>query len=266
VSTLYFPQLATGSISQFPGRKQILQRTIVNRTPGIGTVKMADPEGAAKRWDLRYSGLTDAELAALHDLFSACEGRLRDFVFPDPFGNLLRWTEDLSNSVWQGSVQTSAGIEDPNGGTSAWRLTNAAQAAQSLTQSVDAPGWYRYAFSLWVRSISTGTVTLRLENSDGFIAAQRLVSTDWERICVSGGVPGNAEEIRCCIELPLACAVDVFGPQLEAQADASGYRKTAGTSGVYTARFDQDEFECISNGPDNHSARIRVVSVRGITT
>jgi hypothetical protein len=266
VSTLYFPQLVTGSISQFPGRKRILQRTVVNRTPGNGVVKMADPEGSEKRWDLRYDGITDDEFLALYDLFHACEGRLRNFVFPDPFGNLLRWTEDLSNSVWQGSMQTSAGMEDPNGGTSAWRLTNAAQAVQSLTQNVDAPGWYRYAFSVWVRSNSVGTVTLRLENSDGVVAAQRSVSAGWDRICVSGAIPGSAEENRCCIELPLACTLDVFGPQLEAQADASGYRKTTSTPGTYTARFDQDELECISNGPNNHSARIRVVALRGITT
>ena len=41
----------------------------------------------------------------------------------------------------------------------------------------------------------------------------------------------TSEEIRCCIEVPAACAVDVFGPQLEAQADASGYRKTHETGG-----------------------------------
>ena len=28
---------------------------------------------------------------------------------------------------------------------------------------------------------------------------------------------------------------------------------------MYTARFDQDEFECISYGSDNHSVRLRVV-------
>jgi hypothetical protein len=266
VSTLYFPQLATGNISQFPGRKYVMQRTVVNRAPGNRAVKMADPEAATKRWDLRYSGLTDAELGALQDLFIACEGRLRSFVFPDPFGNLLRWTEDLSKSVWQGSLQISGGIEDPNGQTSAWRLTNAAQASLSLTQSVDAPGWYRYAFSSWVRSNSTAAVTLRLENDEGVVAVRYPVSADWKRIYASGEIPGSAEEIRCCIEVPAACAVDVFGPQLEAQAGASGYRKATGTSGVYRTRFDQDDFECVSNGLDNNSARLRLVTVREVTT
>jgi hypothetical protein len=264
VSTLYFPQLATGSLSQFPARKHILQRTVLNRAPGNSAVKMADPEGASKTWDLRYDGLTDAELAALQDLFRACEGKLGNFVFPDPFGNLLRWTEDLSKSVWQGSMQTSAGIEDPNGGTAAWRLTNAAQAAQALKQSVDTPGWYRYAFSLWARSASASTISLRLENGDGVVSAERPISREWERFSLSGEIAGAAEELRCSVEVPAACAVDMFGPQLDAQADASGYRKASGTSGVYTARFDQDEFECVSNGPDNHSVRIRVAAVREI--
>ncbi len=265
MSTLYFPQLATGSISQFPSRKHTLLRTSVNRTPGNGTVKMADPEFASKIWDLQYDGLSDAELASLQELFDACEGRLQNFVFPDPFGNLLRWSEDLSDSVWQGSVQASDGLEDPLGETSAWRLTNAAQAPQALTQNIDAPGWYRYTFSLWARSTSTDNVRLRLENADGVVVSARGISAAWERICVSGNIPGTTEEIRCCIELPAACTLEVFGPQLEAQSDASGYRRTRGTSGVYTARFDQDEFECISNGVDNHSVRVRVIAGTKVT-
>ena len=265
MSTLYFPQLSTGSIAQFPSRKHILQRTIVNLAPGNSVVKMADPDFAAKIWDLQYNGLTDSELASLQDLFDACEGRLRSFVFADPFGNLLRWTEDLSKSVWQSALQVSEGIEGPLSGSTAWRLTNAAQAAQSITQSVDAPGWYRYAFSVWVRSNSTSKITLRLESSDGIVLAPQPVSTAWDRVCVSGNISGTSEEIRCSLEVPPACAVDAFGPQLDAQPDASGYRSTRAEGGVYTARFDQDEFECISNGFNNHSVRLRIAAAKQVT-
>jgi hypothetical protein len=228
-------------------------------------VKMPDPEFASKIWDLQYDGLSDVELASIQELFEACEGRLRNFVFSDPFGNLLRWSEDLSKSVWQGSVQTSDGLEDPSGGTSAWRLTNAAQAPQALTQTIDAPGWYQYTFSLWVRSTSTENVRLRLENADGAVVSPRRISAAWERISVSGSIQGADEEIRCCIELPPACTLEVFGPQLEPQSGTSGYRRARGTSGVYTARFDQDEFECISNGVDNHSVRLRVIAAAKVS-
>lgn len=266
MSNLYYPQLATGAIAQYPSRKMMQRRTIVNRSQGDRAVKMADPEGSGMRWELGYSGLTDAEIAGLEDLFKAAEGRLRSFVFLDPSGNLLRWTEDLSKSVWQGSTQVMGDIEDPEGGNAASRITNAAQAAQRLSQTIDAPGWYWYSFSLWVRSSSTNHVILGIETADGEIAVSRPVSPEWEAVHVSGAIAGEAETLRCFVELPAASALDVYGLQLDAQRDSSGYRKTTDTSGVYLARFDQDEFECVSYGPDNHSISLQIVTVRKATT
>jgi hypothetical protein len=265
VSTLYYPQLSTGSISQFPTRKHILERTIVNRALSGRVVKMADPEGGISRWELSYSGLTDAELAALQDLFAACEGRLRTLVFLDPCGNLLRWTDAPTNPVWQTSMQILGEIEDPNGGASAWRVTNAAQAAQSFTQSANIPGWYRYTFSVWSRSSSTDHLVLKLANADGAVEVSRSISEVWQQVSISGEIPGEDSEIRCSIEIPAACAVDLYGPQLDAQSDASGYCRSNDRSGAYVARFDQDEFECITYGPDNHSTTVRLVSVREVT-
>lgn len=265
MSTLYFPQLASGSISQFPSRKHISQRTVLNQTPGNGTVKMSDPEAGTRRWELGYTGLTDTEMGTLEALFAACEGRLRTFVFIDPCGNLLRWTEELSNSVWQTSLLTAGDIEDPNGSAGAWRLTNGAQAPQAISQTVDAPGWYRYAFSVWVRSGSASWLDLRLSNADGAIQVRRAVSETWQRISVAGEIEGGDDKIRCAIELPPASAVEIFGPQLDAQRDAAGYRKNLDKPGVWTARFDQDALECVSYGPDNHSAQIEVVTVREVT-
>lgn len=237
----------------------------MNRSQGNRAVKMADPEGSMSEWELDYSGLTDAETSSLSDLFEACEGRLRSFVFLDPSGNLLRWTEDFSKSVWQGSLLVSGSIQDPDGGDAASRLTNAAQASQEMSQSVDAPGWFQYSFSVWVRSESADHVTLRLETADGSISAVRPVAATWGRVSVSGSIPGSADSIRCLIGIPAASALDVYGAQLEAQKDASGYRKNTDIPGVYTARFDQDEFECMSYGPDNHSTSLRIVTVREVT-
>jgi hypothetical protein len=266
VSIHYFPQLATGTICQFPSRKDTLERTVLNRTPGNTVVKMADPEAESTRWELAYGGLTDEEISRLEDLFIACEGRLRTFMFVDPFGNLLRWTEDLSNPVWESSMQTARSSEDPLDGMPGWRVVNAAQAPQIIAQSVDAPGWYRYAFSVWVRSESTQSIVLRLDNADGSLSVRRPVASNWERIVISGDIAGESDYVRCCIEVPAACAVDLYGPQLEAQIDASGYRKNTDLAGVYTARFDQDMFGCVSNGPDNHAVRLQVVTVRGVTS
>ena len=263
MSTLYFPQLATGAICQFPSRKDILERIVLNRSPGNRVVKMADPEAGSARWDLTYVGLTDEEIGRLEELFIACEGRLRTFLFVDPFGNMLRWTEDLTNSVWESSMQVSPANDDALGGNSGWRVVNASQAVQSIKQRVDSPGWYRYAFSVWVRSESTESIRLRLDNPDGSMSVMRPVTPNWERIVISGDIAGESDYIRCSIEIPAACAVDLYGPQLESQRDASGYRKNTDTAAACTARFDQDSLVCTSDGPDNNSVRLQVVTTRG---
>jgi hypothetical protein len=158
-------------------------------------------------------------------------------------------------------MQVVGGQEDPAGGTAAARVTNAAQAAQSITQTVDAPGTFRYTFSVWVRSLSAASVGLRLHNTTGSIAVTRPVLDEWQRITVSGELQGG-DDIAVAVEIPAACAVDIYGPQLEPQSDASGYRHATDSSGVYRARFDQDEFEQVTNGPDDHAVRIRVREVR----
>src|ERR671910_288909 len=97
---LYFPQLATGASAQFPLEWRLIRRTIVNRTADGTLLKLDDPNAAGIAWSLRYQGLTEAERAALEALFHDTEGRLQTFLFLDPRGNLLTWTEDLSKPVW----------------------------------------------------------------------------------------------------------------------------------------------------------------------
>jgi hypothetical protein len=158
-------------------------------------------------------------------------------------------------------MQVVAGQEDPVGGSGAARITNAAQAAQSVAQTVDAPGTLCYTFSVWVRSHSAASVGLRLQNTTGSNAVTHPVSTEWQRITVSGQLQ-DGDDIAVAVDIPGACAVEIYGPQLEPQSDASGYRQATDSSGVYRARFDQDEFEQITHGPDDHAVRIRVREVR----
>ena len=226
---------------------------------------MADPEAGTHHWSLSYTGLTDEEIEKLQSLFFACEGKLRDFVWLDPLGNLLRWTEDLSKPVWQSSMMSAPNIEDPDGGTRAWRITNAAQAGQDLGQAISAPGWFHYSFGVWVRSESTDAIELRITTGDGAIGAIRSVSRTWEPVSVSAQIAGNSEEVRCSIQIPAASAIEFYGPHFNAQRDVSGYRKNTSTSGIFMARFDQDEFEYLSNGPNDHSTQIAVVTVREAT-
>src|ERR1700686_2467421 len=117
---LYFPQLTSGATGHYPISKRSVQRTIVNQMPDGRTVKHADSGASLLQWHLQSQDLADTELAVLQQFFADCEGQLNAFTFADPLGNLLSWSEALSEPAWQASslLQISGGVADPNGGTS----------------------------------------------------------------------------------------------------------------------------------------------------
>ena len=70
---LYYPQLSTGTLAQYPLRKTVLKRTIVNDCLDSRTVKLADVPAGLVQWQLNYSGLTEVEWNALKALFLAAD-------------------------------------------------------------------------------------------------------------------------------------------------------------------------------------------------
>src|ERR1700693_856221 len=149
-----YPQLTTEAYSQFPLRKQRRTRTVKNMAAEGSSIKLADPNGAITEWQLRYDGLSDAELSNLQQFFAAAEGSLNGFTFLDPAGNLLAWSEDLTNAVWEpGPLLASGGsVADPLGGSRAFHLTNSGEGAQSMTQTLNVPAGYIYSLSVYVQA------------------------------------------------------------------------------------------------------------------
>jgi hypothetical protein len=258
-----FPQLATGAIAQLPIDRRIIRRTIVNRMPDGAVVKLDDPRSAGIAWTLNYRGLSDAERSSIEELFCEVEGQLRSFVFLDPAGNLLSWSEDLTKAVWQpdGALQISTSVADANGSERASRLTNASQAEQSIAQTVEVPGWLRYCFGVWVRSASRTRVALSLSNANGTIAAEQVAGEQWRLVSCSGELTGAAEDLACRFSIAAGGAVEVFGFQLSAQANADAYRRTHSQAGVYSnSHFLDDELKFTANGIDDHAVTLRVFS------
>ncbi len=95
MTTLVYPQLETGALSQFPVRKTRRTRTVTNRAADGSTIKLSDPAGVTTEWTLTYSDLSDQEAASLRAFFEAAEGSLNGFTFLDPSGNLLAWSDQL---------------------------------------------------------------------------------------------------------------------------------------------------------------------------
>src|ERR1035441_10815753 len=148
------PQLATGTLSQFPVQRRHRMRTLVNTAADGTVVKLADAGAETVEWQLKYAELSDGELAALLEFFSAAEGTLNNFTFVDPTANLLAWSNDLSNAVWDTGpfLSSTASNADPCGGNKAWQVANSGAGAQGFSQTVAAPGGYLYCFSVYAKS------------------------------------------------------------------------------------------------------------------
>src|SRR5579863_2785879 len=158
----YFPQLSTGSIGQYPIQKRRALRTVVNEAADGSQYKLADANFPAVEWTLAFQTLTDAERDALLALMDNVEGRLGSFTFLDPADNLLVWSEDLTQTAWTNNslVTVTAGVADPNGGTSANGISNTGSGALPIEQIINGPGWFRYAFSMQARSGASQQLTL----------------------------------------------------------------------------------------------------------
>jgi hypothetical protein len=263
MSTLYFPQLAVGSAAQYPVTREWSKPAVINILPGGSTILMARVTPAHVLWKLSYTGLSDLEWGALQTLFAAVQGRLGNFTFIDPTDNLLSWSEDFTAAAWTVDplLQIVAAVPDPFGGTAASQLTNVAQAAQQMTQSLAGPGWNQYCFSIYLRADSPSTVNLIRSTASATARQAVAVGSNWARVTTSGSLGGQDDGVRFGIELAAGIRVFVFGPQVEAQPSAGPYKSKGQRSGVYPkTRFDQDILTQTASAAGQYSTTIQVTS------
>lgn len=253
---LIYPQLAGGTLSQFPVARRRHFRTIVNAAVDGSSVKFGDAGGGSVEWELSYNGLSDGEIAALQRFFVATEGSLNGFTFLDPTANLLSESELLTASAWSADpfLGRQGGVDDPMGGSTGWHLTNSGGGPQHLSQTIQAPGSYTYCFSVYVRSAQGAGVTLTAGNA----LATRATGSRWTRIVAVGSGNADSAAVAFGIELPAGEAVDVFGPQVETQFMPSKYRAST-IGGVYSnARFRDDTFSFRTDGVNRHSTTVKI--------
>ncbi len=255
---LYYPQLPSGSIAQYPIGRNNIRRTVVNSLLDGTQITMSDPGAAAVQWTLSYSHLTIGELSAVQQLFGSTLGRWQTFTFLDPTDNLLNWSEDLSQAAWSPDplLTVSGGFADPRSGTAAWRLINTAQANQSIVQTLPIPASYQYCFSAYVRGDVASSFTVTANS----LEMPANASTVWARIMLPFA-NGSGESLAIGIDLPPGGSLYLFGPQLEAQPGAGGYKKTRNIAGVYSkSRFDQDVLTSTATGVGQFGTTVKIVS------
>ncbi len=260
---LVFPQLATGGSGQYPVIRRQRLRTVVNELPDGTVVRYADTDAGETRWEMRLSGLTTAEWSQIETLFTAAEGRLKTFTFLDPAANLVSWSEDLSKPVWSKDpmIQLTPAIDDLLGTTRATRAVNTAQAAQRISQTLAAPGWFHYCLSVSARGSSPGSMTLFASTASGTQSKAVALTTGWRRYEWSGNLQLTETSVEFGIELDPGAMVDLFGSQVEAQPGASLYKPTFAGGGVYAqARFQDDALAVTTRGPNQHAVTVRIVA------
>jgi hypothetical protein len=260
---LYFPQLQSGATVQYPFVKRRAHRTAVNNLVDGRAIKLSDPGAMLVGWDLEFGALTNQERGALEEFFGEVEGRLGEFTFLDPADNLLLWSENLDATAWmkESLLALNAGATDPSGGTRATRIFNAGIAPQALQQTIDAPGWFHYCFSLYVRSEAPTSVEVFRFTGEGTEAKTCRLDSGWRQLALSGKREGAGESVTFGIRFNAGATVDVHGLMAEAQPAASAYRRTTSRSGVYRrARFGDDLLTMTSEGPEQHACRVRIVA------
>lgn len=254
---LVYPQLTTGTLAQFPVRKERRLRTVLNELADRSTIKVADPQGAITQWRLEYTNLSDAELSSLQQFFISTEGSLNIFTFLDPTGNLFAWSDHLDNEVWTVGpyVSLTANVADPLGGTNGWQMSNSGAGPQSISQVLCTPGAYLYTLSAYVKSTSTTVVTLLL----GEGRADRMCSAGWQRITFSERGDGSAQSSEFGLEVPANVSVEVFGLQVEPQPAASIYKPST-TGGVYEkAYFIDDTLLATTSDVNRHALTVNII-------
>lgn len=260
---LYYPQLATGAVAQFPVTRNVDVRTVANQLPSGFTIRMSDAGWQKVQWRLQYSGLTDEERSAIEALFEASEGQLNTFTFLDPMANLLAWSEDWTQAVWAPDplLQVTRGAEDPFGNTNAMQLTNTGQATQQIVQNLAGPSAFLYCFSVYVRSATPTTIQL-VQTTTGQTSLTPVVAgASWTRVTTPVSLSTHQDGIGFGVQLAGGAQVQVFGAQVEAQPGTGQYKKTTNLGGVYTTtRFTTDLLTFTANAVNQHSCQVNLIS------
>ena len=232
-----FPQLSSGAVAQFPFRKELRFRTLVNQAADGSEIRFADVDYQARAWELAVHQLSDQEWQSIEDLHSQVEGRLQTFLFLEPGANLLAWSEQFSNVVWQtsGGVSVLDAQPDPVGGSGAAQLTNPGPAG-TLSQVISAPASFRYAGSVWARTADSGAKLQIGDTASQVVEVDFDTSNQWKRYSVGYNLSSASESVSFEVVVPVGATVDIYGPQLEAPACSLGLQEDFPAGGRLSQR------------------------------
>lgn len=264
-----FPQLNTqGLLMQRPGRRSYAHRTSVERAEWgtqFARSHRAEPLG---RWNLVYT-LSNAELAILEAFFEARGGKLESFTWLDPNGNLVQYSDDLTQSVWEKFSVTVADAQgDPFGGIRAIKTTSTGSngmLAASVLPDGGGSGFLVTA-SVWVRSDTNFGLSLGFIDSGFSVLSNSVIpvaADKWVRLSHTARITTNLP-VRILIGGFAGWAsgtiLHVFGAKAAPLGAAGGYVRSPQNWGYRTkVRFDNDALVVRHLGPNQNQVSIDLV-------
>jgi hypothetical protein len=261
MANLFYPQLTSGALAQYPIRKVRLARTVKNVLPDGSMILYSDPNGAQLLWQLSYAELSDVDVQALQAHFAACVGPFHAFTFIDPTDNMLVSSSDMTTSPWQTAslIHVATGATDPTGGTGAFTVSNTGQANQEITQILQVPSGYQYCFSIFATSTNPSAITMIRQGSVAQEQASVSIGPNWTRVVSTGALSDSGVGFTIGISLAPGQQVQLYGPQLEAQLVPSRYRPTAEAGGVYAnAHWGTDQLAFTADAPNLSSTAFSI--------
>lgn len=258
-----FPQLTSGSIVQYPLQAQRRVRTVVTRSADGYRTTFPDPLVQESSWQVHLDALSDTEWVALENLFATSEGRLATFLFVDPTDNMLLHSENFSNSVWSKApgIVIGLAVAGPLVGANATAVSNSSASLQRISQTLVAPGTYRYTFSVWARSVAENQMRLIVQSGNSYAEQLYAPGANWSRLVLPVILSSEEDTADVILELASSSSFEIFGAQLEAQPAPSTYKKTTTNAGVYQdARFAEDTLVQLTTEPGQHRSVIRIVT------
>lgn len=261
MANLYYPQLTSGALAQYPIRKTRLVRTIKNVLQDGSMILFADPDAARLGWQLAYLDLSATDSGALQEHFDACVGPFHAFTFIDPTDNMLVSSSDFTAAAWQTSslIDVTPGATDPDGGSAGFTVTNTGQADREVSQTLIVPANYQYCFSLYARSFGPSIISLIRRGASLEQTTSSAIGPGWTRVVSSGNLDDPSTSLTVAVSLAAGQQIGIYGIQLEPQIAPSRYRPTAQIGGVYaTAHWTVDQLSFVAEAPNLFSTSFSI--------
>ena len=234
-----FPLVAGRVSVQLPVRRAWKSAQALLMTPGGDWHLRALPTGEYIEWQLKFSGLTDAEARTLKQFHHEMRGSYHSFRFCDPLRNLLAWSEDPTRGPWTNSGELAISLQSSSG-TGLFQtaqLLNLSGAEGSIRQAVGCSPNFSYSLVVMARSKSNITIGLSI----GDQRKDFSIGSKWQLYRFSAIPGGPIDQVVFAIHLPMGGNAELGGVHAEFGESSAEYLKSEGRQGLFKgARFKDD--------------------------